>query len=105
MAPNFFTTLTRITGLAALAVSASIALAEPQHGIAMYGDPVLPPDFEHLPYTNPDAPVIRIFISLTDMRLHSFWDWTGRSGPYWRHRVRMQPTRAGITQVLRAVLR
>ncbi|WP_373636632.1 extracellular solute-binding protein [Yoonia sp. BS5-3] len=30
--------------------------AEPQHGIAMYGDPALPPDFVSLPYANPDAP-------------------------------------------------
>ena len=26
------------------------------HGIAMYGEPALPPDFDHLPYANPDAP-------------------------------------------------
>ncbi len=32
------------------------AWAEPMHGIAMYGEPVLPPDFAHLPYVNPDAP-------------------------------------------------
>ncbi len=32
------------------------AFAEPQHGIAMYGDPALPPDFVSLPYANPDAP-------------------------------------------------
>lgn len=32
------------------------ALAEPKHGIAMYGDPALPPDFVSLPYANPDAP-------------------------------------------------
>lgn len=32
------------------------ALAEPQHGVAMYGDPALPPDFVSLPYVNPDAP-------------------------------------------------
>ncbi|MEX2520007.1 MAG: extracellular solute-binding protein [Paracoccaceae bacterium] len=25
-------------------------------GLAMYGKPDLPPDFDHLPYTNPDAP-------------------------------------------------
>jgi peptide/nickel transport system substrate-binding protein len=31
-------------------------LAEPQYGIAMYGDPALPPDFVSLPYANPDAP-------------------------------------------------
>ncbi len=30
--------------------------ADPAHGIAMYGDPALPPDFESLPYVNPDAP-------------------------------------------------
>ena len=30
--------------------------AEPQHGIAMYGDPALPPDFVSLPYANADAP-------------------------------------------------
>ncbi|MCB2129246.1 MAG: ABC transporter substrate-binding protein [Rhodobacteraceae bacterium] len=32
------------------------AMAEPQHGIAMYGRPALPPDFVSLPYANPDAP-------------------------------------------------
>ena len=31
-------------------------MAEPKHGIAMYGDPALPPDFVALPYANPDAP-------------------------------------------------
>ena len=31
--------------------------AEPQHGIAMHGEPTLPADFQHLPYANPDAPV------------------------------------------------
>lgn len=30
--------------------------AQPQHGIAMYGDPALPPDFVSLPYVNVDAP-------------------------------------------------
>ena len=32
------------------------AQAEPRHGIAMYGNPALPPDFVSLPYANPDAP-------------------------------------------------
>ncbi|MDZ4312447.1 MAG: extracellular solute-binding protein [Cypionkella sp.] len=32
------------------------AQAEPRHGIAMYGEPALPPDFVSLPYANPDAP-------------------------------------------------
>lgn len=31
--------------------------ADPAHGIAMYGDPALPPDFVSLPYVNPDAPL------------------------------------------------
>lgn len=35
---------------------ASTALADPQHGVAMYGEPALGPDFTHLPYANPDAP-------------------------------------------------
>lgn len=33
-----------------------MAPADPQHGIAMYGEPALPPDFVSLPYANPDAP-------------------------------------------------
>ena len=40
----------------ALALLPAIAAAEPSHGIAMYGDPALPPDFVSLPYANPDAP-------------------------------------------------
>lgn len=45
-------------GLAGLAVAAGAAMvqAEPKHGIAMYGEPALPPDFVALPYVNPDAP-------------------------------------------------
>ena len=35
---------------------AEAAFAAPQHGIAMHGSPGLPPDYKHLPYTNPDAP-------------------------------------------------
>ena len=31
-------------------------MAEPQHGIAMYGEPALPHDFVSLPYANSDAP-------------------------------------------------
>lgn len=41
---------------AALSVFAATAQAEPKHGIAMYGDPALPPDFVSLPQVNPDAP-------------------------------------------------
>jgi len=40
----------------ALAFGATGASAEPRHGIAMYGEPALPPDFVSLPYVNPEAP-------------------------------------------------
>ncbi len=41
---------------AGLSLVAGLASAQPQHGIAMYGEPALPPDFVSLPYANPDAP-------------------------------------------------
>ncbi|NNE81587.1 MAG: ABC transporter substrate-binding protein [Silicimonas sp.] len=46
----------RIVLAAALLLSPVMAPAEPQHGIAMYGEPALPPDFVSLPYANPNAP-------------------------------------------------
>ncbi len=39
-----------------MAALATFAQAEPMHGIAMYGEPALPADFDHLPQANPDAP-------------------------------------------------
>jgi len=46
-----------LSGMAvALALTTQATVAEPMHGIAMYGDPQLPPDFVSLPYANPDAP-------------------------------------------------
>ncbi len=45
--------------LALLALAPAAAASEggtPAHGIAMHGEPALPPDFPHLPYANPDAP-------------------------------------------------
>lgn len=47
---------TAALALLGLSGLSSIAAAEPQHGIAMHGEPALPPDFPHLPYANPDAP-------------------------------------------------
>ncbi|WP_040610967.1 extracellular solute-binding protein [Oceaniovalibus guishaninsula] len=47
---------TRIACIVTAFLLASIASAQPRHGIAMYGDPALPPDFTALPYANPDAP-------------------------------------------------
>ena len=34
----------------------ALAAAHPAHGIAMVGEPALPPGFDHLPYANPEAP-------------------------------------------------
>ena len=47
-----------LRGLAAALVMVALpGLAAAQsHGIAMYGEPALPPDFVSLPYANPDAP-------------------------------------------------
>lgn len=42
--------------LFAWVLATGTAWAEPQHGIAMYGMPALPPDFVALPYANADAP-------------------------------------------------
>ena len=47
--------LARAAALAILCTAAPVS-AEPAHGIAMYGEPALPPDFVSLPYVNPDAP-------------------------------------------------
>ena len=30
--------------------------ADSGYGIAMHGNPALPPDFQHMPYANPNAP-------------------------------------------------
>ena len=39
-----------------VSLAAPEAVAEPRHGIAMYGEPALPPDFVALPEANPNAP-------------------------------------------------
>ncbi len=56
MSPVYFAPLRPFIGAILLALTAPFATAEPQHGIAMYGRPALPPDFVSLPYANPDAP-------------------------------------------------
>ena len=56
MSTEFFKTMKRKITACAFTFAASVAAAEPQHGIAMYGEPALPPDFVGLPYANPDAP-------------------------------------------------
>ena len=52
----FFPGLRAAAAGLALVALAGFATAEPQHGIAMYGEPALPPDFVSLPQANPEAP-------------------------------------------------
>ena len=56
MTRSIFQPIRAAITVAALILSGQMALAEPRHGIAMYGDPALPADFTHLPQANPDAP-------------------------------------------------
>lgn len=56
MRPGPFLPIRALTGAITLFFLAQTAPAQPQHGIAMYGAPALPPDYKALPYVNPDAP-------------------------------------------------
>lgn len=56
MTQDFFARFVPVGALLTLLMTVANAQAEPQHAIAMYGDPALPPDFVSLPYVNPDAP-------------------------------------------------
>lgn len=47
---------------AAIVLGSGAGLAQPKHGIAMYGDPALPPDFVSLPHVNPNAPKGGVFV-------------------------------------------
>ncbi len=55
MTKDFFPTARGFAALSSLILWGIGAAADPQHAIAMYGDPALPADFTHLPYANPDA--------------------------------------------------
>lgn len=56
MRPQIFQCAKAVTASLALVLLASPALAQPTHGIAMYGLPALPADFSALHYANPAAP-------------------------------------------------
>lgn len=56
MVIDIFQTLRGFAAVSLMILSSSMAHADPAHGIAMYGIPALPQDFEALPYANPDAP-------------------------------------------------
>ncbi|UWQ19255.1 extracellular solute-binding protein [Jannaschia sp. M317] len=53
--------LLRRTALALVVITAPVAAAADGHGIALYGDPALPADYQHLSQVNPDAPKGGIF--------------------------------------------
>jgi microcin C transport system substrate-binding protein len=40
----------------AISLGAVVAVAEPRHGLSVFGDLKYPPDFTHFDYVNPDAP-------------------------------------------------
>jgi peptide/nickel transport system substrate-binding protein len=56
MKHHLFRRLAASTTALLLVSLGGMAAAEPRHGIAMYGEPALPPDFVSLPYANPEAP-------------------------------------------------
>ena len=56
MKTNFFARRYIMAPLIGCLAAIGFANAEPSHGIAMYGEPQLPPDFVSLPYANPKAP-------------------------------------------------
>lgn len=62
MRSEFFPPLKRLMGAFTLVLLGSSALAEPKHGIAMYGEPALDADFVALPYANPEAPQGGVFV-------------------------------------------
>ena len=55
MTSQFYKTVRNLGLALVLGLGPVTALAQ-SHGIAMYGQPALPPDFVSLPYANPDAP-------------------------------------------------
>jgi len=93
MTNQFLTGLGQSLRVAALATAttalATLALAEPQHGIAMYGDPALPPDFAHLPYANPDAPTGGAIVTSTVGSFDSLNPFITKGTSYWQLRFLM----------------
>lgn len=56
MGTVYFRGLRGILVLCSVILGVQFANADPQHGISMYGEPALPPDFVSLPYVRADAP-------------------------------------------------
>jgi peptide/nickel transport system substrate-binding protein len=56
MTSSIFQSFKAAIPVLAVILAAGTALADPKHGIAMYGEPALPAGFANLPQANPDAP-------------------------------------------------
>ncbi len=56
MVRDFFQMVRGFAVILWMILCAGFAAAEPRHGISMYGEPALPPDFVSLPYANAAAP-------------------------------------------------
>jgi microcin C transport system substrate-binding protein len=66
---------------AALAVTAGAVIAEPRHGLSIFGDLKYPPDFQHFDYVNPDAPkggTLKLIGTGADTSYDSFNDFVVR---------------------------
>ncbi len=56
MSPDFLHPVRSVIAGITAVFAGTFAHADSAHGIAMYGEPALPPDFVSLPYANADAP-------------------------------------------------
>ncbi|MDO5528842.1 MAG: extracellular solute-binding protein [Paracoccus sp. (in: a-proteobacteria)] len=77
------------------------SLAEPSHGIAMYGEPALAADFAHLPYANPDAPKGGAIRMAEPGSFDSLKPWILRGNPVWP--IMFQPGLLAETMMLRSI--
>lgn len=69
-----------VSGVASMPLA---SLAEPAHGIAMYGEPALPEGFSHLPYANPEAPKGGAIRLAEPGSFDSLKPWVLKGNPVW----------------------
>ena len=72
-----------LSTFAAVAAMPLASLAEPAHGIAMYGEPALPEGFEHLPYADPEAPKGGTIRLAESGSYDSLKPWVLKGSPAW----------------------
>ena len=78
-------------GVAAMPLA---SLAEPAHGLAIYGKPALSPDFSHLPYANPKAPKGGVIRLAEPGGFDSLKPWVLKGNPVWGVGVHVAETLA-----------